>query len=148
MKIQKTIKFALSITPMIGAAFAVMLIRIVFKWLDLYIPVYAQFVCGIVFWIYFELKSALVIGKNNSWTSVKDALPSNLEYDWVIVKLKEYGTDYPCVPRVAERRGNYFYPINDDINNQAFGIEDIKYESSIKQNRYVNMYVTHWKPIE
>lgn len=66
MKIQKTIKFALSITPMIGAAFAVMLIRIVFKWLDLYIPVYAQFVCGIVFWMYFELKSALVIGKNNS----------------------------------------------------------------------------------
>ncbi len=148
MKMQKTIKFILSFLSIIGAAFAVLIIRVTFKWLDLYIPAYAQFICGIVFWMYFELKSALIIGKNNSWTSVKDELPSPLEYDWVIVKLKEYGTDYSCVPRIAERRGNYFYPINDDINNQAFAIEGVEYEPSPEQKKYVTMYVTHWKPIE
>lgn len=144
MKIQKIIKFILSLTPMIGAAFAMILIKIAFKWLDLYIPVYAQFICGIVFWMYFELKSALVIGKNNSWTSVKDELPSPLEYDWVIVKVKEYDTDLACVPRIAERRGNYFYPLCDDSCRQVFGIEGIEND----KNKYCNMYVTHWKPIE
>ena len=75
-----------------------------------------------------DKQSALEVRvQNYSWISVKEAMPQDFGYDWVLVKSDVCGKG--SVPDVAEYRNGGWYNKND------FNIEN-----------YCN--VTHWKVIK
>ena len=81
---------------------------------------------------YVEVDPSTVAPCNDKWISVKDRLPDNSEYDWVLASVQE-SNGYRWIPRVMEYRQN----------------RDDWYENQVGWLSSHNglFAVTHWMPL-
>ena len=79
-----------------------------------------------------EVDPSTVAPCNDKWISVKDRLPDNSEYDWVLASVQE-SNGYRWIPRVMEYRQN----------------RDDWYENQVGWLSSHNglFAVTHWMPL-